>query len=161
MRVASGRTLATVNGVRITLRHLVPLAGEGPVTRSMTPEEYQHRLDRAVETELVLQAARDRNIGLTPEQERRVAEVRARRAAEIAAARSKGLQWTSLTREQIEFEVEQTKAALLRQNLLARSGGPSPGTGADYAAAVRQLLDRLRSGAAISTISYESLAAAE
>jgi tRNA threonylcarbamoyladenosine modification (KEOPS) complex Pcc1 subunit len=149
VRVGADRTLATVNGVAITLGHLAPLSRGDAASRSMTEAQYAHRLERAIAMELVNQAARDASIGLTAEQEQRLVELRARSAAVLEAARKEGLAWTSVTPEQIEFEVSEARTLMLQQNLIAKAGGPSVVQQAAYAVAVRDLLERLKSAGAI------------
>ena len=112
-------------------------------------EEYQSRLERAVNAELVFQAAAAEGVELTAQQSRLLDDLRAGYAKKIAAYKAQGLQWTSITEAQVDFSVRQTHALLLQQDLVAQGGGPSPEESADYALAVDELLARLQASAEI------------
>ena len=71
IRVRSDQVLATVNGVRITLKDLTlidPQSAE--LERAMVPDMFDMLLNRAVERELAFQFARANDVQLTTEQKR-------------------------------------------------------------------------------------------
>ena len=62
VRVRADRVLAKVNGRAILLKDLVPLRTDEP-EQAMTVEEYDSRLNRAIEMELTFQAAAAQGVG--------------------------------------------------------------------------------------------------
>ena len=151
VRVHTGQILATVNNVPITLKDLMPLApGDMSSEQQIEPDIYESRLNRAIEAELTFQAARSQNVSLTDEQQQRLQQIRDKAAADIEAYKSQGMTWTSIKTEQLEFEERITSALLLQQNLVAKTGGPSPLDAEAYAKSLRQLLDQLKAAANIA-----------
>jgi type IV secretory pathway VirB10-like protein len=150
IRVRASQILATVNNFPIMLKDLEPLApGDLSSEKEMESDVYQSRLNRAIEAELTFQAARSQNMSLNDEQQQRLQQIRDRAAADIAAYKSQGLQWTSIKPEQLEFEVRMISALLLQQNLVAHSSGVSSQQ-PEYTDALRQLLNQLRANANIT-----------
>lgn len=122
VRVQPGRALATVNGVSITLQNLAGLpAAQAGQEQAWSFETYAYLLDRAIERELVSQAARAQRAELTPEQQQRLTEMR--RVLETPAPSVVRL---TMTPEQSEFELRDAEALMLEANMAAQAGVPSP-----------------------------------
>ena len=155
-RVRADQVLARVNGSTIQLKDLVPLAPED-TEKNMTPEEYESRLNRAIEMELTFQAAAAQGVGLTPEQKQRVDGIAQKHEATFQEYQKQGITWSSVTAAQLEFEQRLTYSLLLQQNLVAKEAGASPSPDAarqsQYEGALRLVLARLKSDANISTAS--------
>ena len=153
MQIPAAQVLALVNQTPIQLRDLMPL-GAHEIEQALLPELYTHRLQRAIEVELIHQAARTQGVELTEVQKQRVAQVAARHALELERHRETGLSWSTSSPAQVEFERRLLAAQLVEQNLLARQAGvsPSPDTErkADYERGRRALLDRLLAQAQIT-----------
>lgn len=125
----------------------------------MTPEEYESRLNRAIEMELTFQAAAARGVDLTPEQKRRVDGVAQRQEATLREYRKQGITWSSVTPAQLEFEKQFTAALLLQQNLVAIEAGVAPAPDASiqarYEQARSEVLSRLKANGHISVSTAE------
>jgi len=123
----------------------------------MTPEEYESRLNRAIEMELTFQAAAARGVDLTPDQKKRVDGVAQKHEATLQEYRKQGVTWSSVTATQLEFEKRLTSALMLQQNLVAREADvkPSPDAAvqAGYEYALGKILSRLRGSGNIKVAS--------
>ena len=123
VRVKPEQVLATVNGVAITLKDLVPLPKEKTGSEQMmSAEMYDFLFHRAVERELTVQAARAQGVELTEDQKKRLAEIRARseeRAPDV-------FDTVQQNPENTEFEQRDLAGLLLRSSLAERAGVPSP-----------------------------------
>ena len=159
MRVRADQVLAMVNDQAIQLQALVPLRPDEP-EHAMTSEEYESRLNRAIEVELTFQAAAARGVDLTPDQKRRVEGVARKPEAAFREYQKQGITWSSLTAAQLEFEKRFTSALMLQQNLVAQEAKvkPSPDAAiqARYEDALWQVLARLKSEAKITTVTLPS-----
>jgi len=143
--------VAVVNGTPLMLEHLVALRPEDRAQneKSMNLDEYAARLDRAIEMELVFQEAASAGVDLTPDQLHRLDGIRRRHEDTIAQYRERGIEWSSITDAQIEFETRYTASILLQNNLLEQRGVALPAsTGDDH----RALLDDLRGEAEIEIL---------
>ena len=153
LRVRAGRVLASVNGKPIELKDLVPLE-TAEQEKTMAPEEYESRLNRAIEMELTYQSAAAERVDLTAEQKRRVESIPQKHEATMQEYRKQGLSWTSVTQAQLEFEKRVTSAQLLQQNLVARAAAVAPSADlavqARYEQALQELLERLRANGNVS-----------
>ena len=129
-RVRADRVLAKVNDQAILLKHLVPLRPDEE-EQVMTLEEYESRLNRAIEMELTFQAAAARGVGLTAEQKNRVAGIAQRHEAALQEYRKQGVTWSSVTSAQVEFEKRLTSALMLQQNLVATEAHVAPASDAN------------------------------
>ena len=120
----------------------------------MTPEEYESRLNRAIEMELTFQAATARGVDLTAEQTNRLARVAQKHQATMEGYKERGISWSSVTTAQLEFEQRLTSALMLQQNLVAQetAAAPSPDVTrqTEYEQALRDVLERLRASASIN-----------
>jgi len=94
----------------------------------MTLEEYESRLNRAIEMELTFQAAAAYGVNLTPEQKQQVAGIAQRHEATLQEYRKQGVTWSSVTAAQVDFEQRLTSALMLQQNLVALDVAPSSDT---------------------------------
>jgi hypothetical protein len=126
MRVVRARgtdVLATVNGVAITLKDLIPLAPADLSTeQTLSPEVYDAFLKRAIERELTDQAARAQGIQLTDGQQQQLERFRAMSQHHDPDV----LQEMNKTPALVEFDVRDDASLLLQGNLAAQAGLPSP-----------------------------------
>lgn len=154
VRVRADRVLAKVNDQAILLADLVPLRPDEQ-EQAMTSEEYESRLNRAIEMELTFQAAAALGVDLTPEQKRRADGLAQKHEAAFQEYRKQGITWSSLTAAQLEFEKRLTSALMLQQNLVAKEAAVLPssdaGVQARYEDVLLEILGRLKSSANIST----------
>ena len=153
LRVRADQVLATVNDQAILLKDLVPLRPDEQ-EQAMTVDEYESRLNRAIEMELTFQAAAAQGVDLTPEQKQRVDGVVQKHHSTFQEYQKQGITWSSVTTVQIEFERRLTSALMLQQNLVAREAGVAPASDpalqACYEQARNEVLSRLRSSVNIS-----------
>ena len=156
VRVRADDLLATVNDQLILLKHLVPLA-PSEQERAMTLEEYESRVNRAIEMELTFQAAAAQGVELTAAQSKCVDSIAQKHEATFQEYRKQGITWSSMTTAQLEFEQRLTSALMLQQNLVAIITGvaPSldPGVQARYEQSHTEVLSRLKAQANISVVS--------
>jgi hypothetical protein len=121
IRVPVDQVLATVNGVALTLKDLQPVSSPGPAggsEQTLSPERYDFLLQRAIERELTVQAARASGVELSESQKHQLARFQADRTQpEPGVIRQ-------LTRNtaQTEFELRDAAALMLQNSLLARQG---------------------------------------
>lgn len=153
MRVPADRVLAKVNDQAILLKHLVPLQ-PGEQEQAMNPEEYESRLNRAIEMELSFQAAAARGVDLTPEQRKRVDGIAQKHKATLQKYRKQAVTWSSVTLGQVEFEKRLTSALMLQQNLVAIEAHVAPASDPSVQARQEQarseVLNRLKAQSNIS-----------
>jgi hypothetical protein len=158
MRIRADRVLAKVNNQAVLLKDLVPLQPDER-EHAMTSEEYESRLNRAIEMELTFQAAAARRVDLTPEQRKRVDGVAQRHEATFQQYRKQGIAWSSATPVQLEFEKRLTSALLLQENLVAKeaSVAPSgdPSVQGRYEQTRSEVLSRLKAQGNISVSTVE------
>lgn len=123
VRVKPDQTLATVNGVAIMLKDLVPLPAEkAGADQLMSAEMYGFLLNRAVEREVTFQAAQAQGVELTAAQRQRLAGLRAR-----SEAREPGVFDTvQQNPANVEFEQRDATGLLLQAALAEKAGVPSP-----------------------------------
>ena len=156
VEVTPRRVLATVNGTPLRLEHLVPPSPEGAAV-AMESGSFRSRLRRAIEAELVFQAARAKGIGLTEAQQQRLDQIAPGHTADLEELAPYGLSWDTVTGEQINLERTLTEAMMLRQNLVAASDAVAPSPDreeqARYEDALRGMLAQLKSGAVIDMAS--------
>jgi hypothetical protein len=158
MQVRADQVLAKVNNQAILLADLVPLRPDEQ-EQAMTSEEYQSRLNRAIEMELTFQAAAAGEVDLTPEQKRRVDVIARRHVATLQKHRKEGVAWSSVTPAQVEFEQRLASALMLQQNYVAREAHLAPDSDANvqlgYDHARNEVLSRLKAQGNISVSTAE------
>jgi hypothetical protein len=152
VRLQVGDVLATVNRIPVTLADLVAVkAGQGDVV--MDKAEFEARLKTAVEGELTLQAARSQGVELDEVQQDRVAMIAQRHAETMANFKEQGVNWSSVTPEQIALEQRQMAVNILQQNLVKKAAGVGPSVDpveqAKYEAALRGMLDKLTANGSV------------
>jgi hypothetical protein len=150
--VRADRVLVRVNDQAILLKHLVPLQPEEQ-EQAMTAEEYESRLNRAIEMELTFKAAVAQGVDLMPEQKKRVDGVARRHEAILQEYRKQGVTWSSVTPAQLEFEKRLTSALMLQENLVATEAGVAASDGSvqvRYEQARNEVLSRLKANCGIS-----------
>jgi hypothetical protein len=145
--------LASINGKPIQLKDLVPLAPED-TEKTMSAEQYESRLDRAIEMELTAQAAQTQGVSLTDEQQQRLSYIAEDHEENLRDYKEDGISWTSVTAAQISFEQRLTSALMLQQNLVAKETSLTPSPDQDvqagYEEALRDLLSRLKANGNIA-----------
>jgi len=119
VRLRAGQVLARVNGTAIEFKDLVPEGPDGE--RAMDPEMFRFLLDRAIDRELVLQAADAQDVSLPEEQEAQLAEMR----ASLAKDEPDVVRQLTRTLEQIDFELRDVAGLMVQAELLAKSGASS------------------------------------
>lgn len=153
MRVSATQVLGRVNGKLIQLKDLVPVQPD-KAEMSMTPEQYQSRLARAIEAELVFQEAGRQAVGLTPQQQQRLDKIAQDHEATLEEYKKQGIAWSSVGAAQLEFEKGLLSAQMLEQNLVAKKAAaapsPEPALQFRFEQARRELLDQLQAGANIT-----------
>lgn len=153
LRVRADQVLAKVNDQAILLKHLVPLQPDEQ-EQAMTLEEYESRLNRAIEIELTFRAAAARSVDLTPEQKKRVDGIVHKHQDALQEYRKQGVTWSSVTAAQIEFEQRLTSVLMLQQNLVSAEAHVAPASDptvqAQYEQARSEMLNRLKSQGAIN-----------
>jgi hypothetical protein len=123
VRVKADQTLATVNGVAITLKDLMPLpevkAGQA---QTLSAERYGFLLDRAVEREVTFQTAQAQGVALTKAQRQRVEEMR------VQSDRTEPGVFDTVQQNPVntEFAVRDATGLLLQATLAETAGVPSP-----------------------------------
>ena len=123
VRIKSDRVLATVNGVAITLKDLVPLPKEKAGSEQMlSAEMYDFLFNRAVEREVTFQAARAQSAELNDGQKQRLAELRAESERKDPAVFD-NLHQSS---ENLDFEQRDLAGVALQSVLAEKAGVPSP-----------------------------------
>jgi hypothetical protein len=156
VRLTPDQVLATVNKEPIQLRHLMPV-GEDEAENVLTPEEYGSRLQRAIDIEVVFQAARDAGVGLTEAQQKRRDAIDAGSQAELAHYQKHGLSWSTAGPGQVEFEKRLLSARMLEQNLVAKAStlnpSPDPAIQSRYELARLDLLKQLHAVASVAITS--------
>ena len=147
--------LATVNRKEIRLEHLMPLKSVSIETVPMEQSIFRSRLQRAIEAELIFQAASDAGIELTESQERRMAQIAPKHESNLEELKPHGLSWDSVSDAQVQFERRMTEAMMLRQNLVASTDAVAPSPNrekqARYEQALQATLDTLKASAVIET----------
>ena len=131
LKIQPTQVLATVNGAPITLNDLVLVgAAAADKPQTMSPEMFDYLLNRAIERELIFQAAHGQGIELTEEQNQQLAQMRESMHHEGAdqtdSALVERLNVKGSRDEQIDFEVRDAAGQLLLGSLLAKAGVPSP-----------------------------------
>jgi hypothetical protein len=120
--IRPGQVLATVNGVQITLKDLIPVRGDH-AEAIMTEEEFEARLARAIDRELTFQAAANQKLELTPVQQASLDRIRADYDARL---KDTAVKWSSVTPEQIEFEVREMTARQFQATMVEAGTGIGP-----------------------------------
>jgi hypothetical protein len=148
--VDAAQVLAVVNKTPITLRDLMPLAlGETEMT--LSHQEYDSRLQRAIEIELTFQAARSEGVELTAKQKQRLDAIVTQDQSDLQYYKQYGLSWSSDSQEQTDFEKRVITAQMLEQNLIAIKSSlapsPDPVLQERYEEARRELLGELEAKA--------------
>ncbi len=134
--------LPTVNGVQITGKDLVPGGGE-----QAPPDATQEMLDRAIERELILQAAKEAGISLSTDQKQVLESVATNITNSPAYSGRNDLQSQVRMQAEIEFQMREITAQLYLSQL-----APQPAAAEALSAqgpGVRSYVDGLRAGAKI------------
>lgn len=150
--IAVTEVLAMVNRKPVKLAALMPVR-PGETEKELTREEYRSRLQRAIDAELISQAARAEGVALTHAQQERLAKIPAKHQADLDRYRSRGVTWSSVGAEQVEFEKQFLTGQFLEQNLVLKRAAlfpsPDPEIQTRYEQARTELLEQLAAGAEI------------
>lgn len=114
--------LATVNGVEINLPDVMPVSPSAPGELSVGTDELRARLARAVDREVVIQAARMRRVDLSLEQRQQLEKSRLRAA--VAAPPDLSPEEREVYDTKANFDAREGTASLMVDALAAASGGP-------------------------------------
>ena len=113
------QVLATVNGTPITLGDLMPLQStNSEAEQKIDPVVYDYFLQRAINRELVLQAARAQGVTLNEAQEDQLTKFQAEREQPEPGLVSK----MTVNAAEIEFELRDAQAFMLQTALMAQAG---------------------------------------
>jgi len=121
VRLNSNMTIASVNGVAITMKDLMPVNPGKYTENNMGREMFNALLNRAINRELAYQEARRKGVSLTDEQKANLEKIRQRALERDPAS------FTDVHDEfeaKAEFEVRDFAGLMLQESLLAASGGP-------------------------------------
>jgi hypothetical protein len=155
VRLAPGAVLATINGTPVLTGHLTP-PQPGGGKMAMKRGIFRSRLRRAIEAELVIQAAAAAGVGLTEGQQRRLDGIAIKHAAELEALKPEGVTWDTVSTEQIDLERHLKEAMMLRQNLVAVEAGVAPSTQREkqleYEGALNTMMAELEAAAQIEMV---------
>jgi hypothetical protein len=121
------QTVATVNGIAITGRDLLPFGSTAQ--QSVTPEMFEFLLNRAIERELILQEAEAQDVKLSPLQQSELARLR----ASLAAPDPNVIQDMQGREAKADLEFRHAEAMLLQTALLEKAGHSPPYVTADQA----------------------------
>lgn len=123
VRIPPGMILAVVNGKPLTLADVVALTREQAAQeQTLSVAMYEQMLERAIERELVLQAAAALGMELTPEQTKAIEDIKAK----MMAPEPHLVERLTMSPERVEFEARDLKAQLLRDAMAAQYGVRSP-----------------------------------
>jgi hypothetical protein len=122
VRVKPESILATVKGIPITLKDMIPLPKEKSGTEQMiSAEMYDFLFNRAIERELTFQAARAQGVELSQEQKDRLAEIRAQSERHDPAV----FDPVQHNNASSEFEQRDFEGLALQANLAQKASVPS------------------------------------
>jgi hypothetical protein len=113
------QVLATVNGTPITLGDLIPLQStNSEAEQKIDPVTYNYFFQRAINRELVLQAAKAQGVTLNQAQEDQLAKFQAEREQLEPGLASQ----LTVNAAEIEFELRDAQAFMLQTALMAQAG---------------------------------------
>jgi len=113
------QVLATVNGTSITLGDLMPLPStNSEVEQKIDSVTYDYFLQRAINRELTLQAAKAQGITLNQAQDEQLAKLQALREQPEPGLVSK----LTVNAAEIEFELRDAQAFMLQTSLMEQAG---------------------------------------
>ena len=116
--VRPNEVLAMVNGTPITLRDVIPLQSTNNAQQQIDPATYKYFLQRAINRELIMQAAKAQSISLNQAQEDQLAKFRAERQQPYPGQVSQ----LSLNSADVEFELRDDEAFMLQTSMMAETG---------------------------------------
>jgi len=116
--VRPDQVLATVNGVPITLGNLIPLQSTNNAGQQLDSVTYNYFLQRAINRELIMQAAKAQGVTLNQAQEDQLAKLRGERQQPYPGQVSQ----LSVNPTEVEFDLRDEQAFMLQTTLLAQAG---------------------------------------
>jgi hypothetical protein len=127
VRVRADNILASVNGVAVQGRDLLVFGAAGDPQQELAPNVYDVLLARAIDRELIVQAAKTRGVKIQPAQEGQLEQVRKTvLAREGGDPNAKYMNVQGTLEEQLAFELRDAEAMLLRNTLLEQRGHALP-----------------------------------
>ena len=115
----ANEVLAMVNGHAITLRDLAPFNGtNATATQPIDTATYDYLLQRAINRQLITQAAQDRGVGLSDGQTAQLDKIQALREQGEPGLVAK----ISVNPEQIAFDLQDQRVFMLQTSLMAAQG---------------------------------------
>jgi hypothetical protein len=146
-KIAAIEVLAMVNRTPVKLEALMPV-GPGETEKQMTRDEYRSRLQRAIDAELIDQAARAEGVTLTQAQQQRLAKIPEKYQTDLQRYQNIGVTWSTAGTELMDFEKQ-----FMEQNLILKRAAvypsPDPEIQSRYEQARLELLAQLAAGAVI------------
>lgn len=116
--VRPNEVLATVNGTPITLWDLIPLQSTNNAAQQIDPITYHYFLERAINRELIMEAAKADGITLSDSQQQQLNKLRSEREQPSPGLVSK----LTATPTEIEFELRDAQAFMLQTSIMAAAG---------------------------------------
>lgn len=114
--------LARVNGIELRLGDLMTVEPGDREPRPVGADALRYLLDRAIDRELVVQAARARGVTLDPAQQAQLADER----RQLDSPGPGVISDRTRTPAYVAFDVRDSEGLMLQANLVAASGAPSP-----------------------------------
>ena len=116
--VRPNQVLAMVNGTPITLWDLIPLQSTNNAAQQIDPVTYSYFLQRAINRELIMQAAKAQGVTLNQAQQDQLAKFRAEREQPYPGQ----VNQLSLNSADVEFELRDAQAFMLQTAIMAAAG---------------------------------------
>jgi len=118
-QLRADQVLATVNGVEIKLGDLVPLTTtNGDAMVPLDAVTYNYLLNRAINRELMMQAAKAQGVGLTDAQQQQLMKLQAQRDAPEPGLLAK----LNASTAAVQLELRDTEAFMLQTTMMAQHG---------------------------------------
>ncbi len=117
-QVRPDQVLAKVNGRPITLWDLIPLQSTNNAEQQLDPVTYKYFLQRAINRELIMQAAGARGITLTDSQQQQLDKFKSVREEPEPGLVGK----FTVNSAEVEFELRDQQAFMLQTSLMAAAG---------------------------------------
>jgi hypothetical protein len=127
VRIRADNILATVNGIAVQGRDLLVFGAAAQPQQDLAPEVYDALLARAIERELIVQAAKTKGVKIQPGQQNQLEQVKKTvLAREGGDPNAKYMNVQGTLEEQLAFELREAEALLLRNTLLEQRGHALP-----------------------------------
>jgi hypothetical protein len=118
LMVRPNQVLAKVNGTPITLWDLIPLQSTNNAQQQIDPATYNYFLQRAINRELIMQAAKADGITLSDSQQQQLDKLQAARQEPEPGLVSK----LTVNAAEVEFDLRDAQAFMLQTSIMAAAG---------------------------------------